>query len=270
MPTLCVPDLPATVDFYKEHLGFEVEFLWGDPPAHAGMCLDGVSIHFSRGKAGTDGFWLYFVVDDVDSLHAYYTTTEVEVLGEPVTQPWEMREFEVKDLNGYILRFGQSDSTAGEKLKIERVPVDARIERRLAAVMEDVAAHKGMSVSEMLEETLLHTFEALPNYSGAASPHTRKTMRHIEDLKKKHGIDYDTHASYRFTRTRAIDLRKISRSGQVRSAAALPCRGAKRPHLSFSPRFEPDMQFRIPAVTHQLYARLFPGRCNQYMLDEVC
>jgi len=23
-------------------------------------------------------------------------------------------------------------------------------------------------------------------------------LRHIEELKRKHGIDYDTHASYRF------------------------------------------------------------------------
>jgi len=169
MPTLCVPDLPAAVNFYKESLGFEQEFLWGEPPVHAGMCLGDVSIHFSKGEAGARGFWLYFVVDNVDSLYEYYTSRDVEVLSEPTTQPWEMREFEVKDLNGYVLRCGQLDSTAGEQVKIERVPVEARLEKRLVAVMEDVAAHKGMTVSEMLEETLLHTFEALPNYSGVAS-----------------------------------------------------------------------------------------------------
>jgi catechol 2,3-dioxygenase-like lactoylglutathione lyase family enzyme len=199
LPTLCVPDLSATVDFYKENLDFTLEFLWGEPPVHAAMCLGSVSIHFSKGEAGPAGFWLYFVVEDVDSLHDYYTTRDVEVLGEPTAQPWEMREFEVKDLNGYILRFGQFDSSAGEPLKIERVPVEARLEKRLVAVMEDVATHKGMTVSEMLEETLLHTFEALPNYSGVTSPHTKRTMRHIEELKKKHGVSYDTHASYRFT-----------------------------------------------------------------------
>lgn len=199
MPTLCVPDLSATVDFYRECLRFGLEFLWGEPPVHAGMRLGDVSIHFSKGEAGPDGFWLYFVVEDVDSLYEYYTSNEVEVLSEPTTQPWEMREFEIKDLNGYVLRFGQFDSTAGEKVKIERVQVEARLEKRLVAVMEDVAAHKGMTVSEMLEETLLHTFEALPNYSGVASPHTKRTMRQIEELKKKHGIDYDTHSSYRFT-----------------------------------------------------------------------
>jgi hypothetical protein len=34
--------------------------------------------------------------------------------------------------------------------------------------------------------------------SGAASPHTKGQLRHIQELKVEHGIDYDCHASYRF------------------------------------------------------------------------
>ncbi len=33
---------------------------------------------------------------------------------------------------------------------------------------------------------------------GVASPHTEKTLAYIQELKGKHGIEYDTHASYRF------------------------------------------------------------------------
>jgi hypothetical protein len=47
-----------------------------------------------------------------------------------------------------------------------------------------------------LEETLLHTFEPLGD--GVASPHTKSELRFIQELKRKHGVDYDTHASYRF------------------------------------------------------------------------
>lgn len=53
-----------------------------------------------------------------------------------------------------------------------------------------------MSISECLEETLLHTFEPLDD--GVASPHTKATLRYIQELKLKHGIDYDVHGSYRF------------------------------------------------------------------------
>ena len=33
---------------------------------------------------------------------------------------------------------------------------------------------------------------------GVESPHTASQLKYIQQLKKKHGIDYDSHASYRF------------------------------------------------------------------------
>jgi hypothetical protein len=59
-----------------------------------------------------------------------------------------------------------------------------------------LADFKHMTVTGCLEETLLHTFEPLGD--GVASLHTKSDLRHIQELKKKHGIDYDSHASYRF------------------------------------------------------------------------
>ncbi len=81
-------------------------------------------------------------------------------------------------------------------MKIERVDVPLRLEKRLAALMQDLAAHKRMSLNSCMEEILLHTFEIVGD--GVASPHTMRTLKYIQELKKKHGIDYDTHDSYRF------------------------------------------------------------------------
>ena len=81
-------------------------------------------------------------------------------------------------------------------LPIERVDVPVRLEKRLAALLADLAERKGMTVGECLEETLLHTFE--PFGGGVASPHTRTQHRYIRQLKREHGIDYDAHACYRF------------------------------------------------------------------------
>ncbi|MEO8428690.1 MAG: hypothetical protein ABI651_16445 [Verrucomicrobiota bacterium] len=83
------------------------------------------------------------------------------------------------------------------KMEIERVAFETRIEKRLAALMGDLARHKNMSVGEVLEETFLHTFEKVSS-GGVASPHTEMTLADIQELKGKHGIDYDCHASYRF------------------------------------------------------------------------
>jgi hypothetical protein len=77
------------------------------------------------------------------------------------------------------------------------VEVGVRLEKRLAALLEDLAASKRMDVSSCLEEILLHSFEQVGD-DASASPHTRSTFRYIEALKRRHGIDYDAHASYRF------------------------------------------------------------------------
>ncbi|HET7872643.1 MAG TPA: hypothetical protein VFL42_09040, partial [Terriglobales bacterium] len=81
--------------------------------------------------------------------------------------------------------------SVGPPVKIHRVDVPVRLEKRLAALLKDLANHKRMSVISCLEEMLLHTNEGV-------GPHTETTLRYIQELKEKHGIDYDCHASYRF------------------------------------------------------------------------
>lgn len=97
----------------------------------------------------------------------------------------------------FAIRFGQGIPSREPKLEIERLPLDARIEKRLAALIQNVARHNNVTLGEMLEETLLHSMEPLPR-GGVASPHGSATHRYIQELRKKHGIEYDCHASYRF------------------------------------------------------------------------
>lgn len=193
---IAVDDLPAAIDFYTRKLGFELGFTWGEPPSMAGVRLGSTQIFLESGTPNPGGCNLYFIVDDADALFAFQRAQGVEVLAEPEDRPFGIRDYWVRDLNGYALAFGHPIYDVGDPLPIERVDVPVRLEKRLAAVVEELARHKRMSVSSLLEETLLHTFEPLGD--GVASPHTRSQLRHIQELKAKHGIDYDTHGSYRF------------------------------------------------------------------------
>jgi hypothetical protein len=83
---------------------------------------------------------------------------------------------------------------------VKRTAIEARLEERLALVLRDLASITNRSLGEVLEETLLHSFEAVPGVRGAvASPHTPATLELIDELKRKHSLDYDTHDSHRFT-----------------------------------------------------------------------
>lgn len=195
-PSLYVRDVGASVEFYTKRLGFTLGFTYGDPPTIAGVNLDRVQM-FLEGPAQGPAGAVYFMVEDVDTLYEYHRAHGAEPAYPPTDRDYGVREYEVRDPDGHRVGFGQHIFTAGPQLEIERVDVPVRLEKRLAAVLADLARRKRMTIGECLEETLLHTFEPLPT-GGVASPHTRSDLAHIAALKEKHGIDYDCHASYRF------------------------------------------------------------------------
>ena len=195
-PSVTAPDVAAAVDWYTTKLGFFVSFTWGDPPAIAGVNIGNVQMFIEKGTPSPAGSAVYFVVSSADELFAYQQKNGVEVLLPPGDREYGMRDYRVRDLNGYELSFGQHLFTVGPRIPIERVDVPVRLEKRLAALLSDLAVHKRMSLSSCLEEILLHTNEPLGD--GVASPHTPRTLRYIQELKQKHGIDYDCHGSYRF------------------------------------------------------------------------
>lgn len=194
--SLAVSDVARAAEFYVDRLGFSPGFTWGDPPTFAGVNLGEVQIYLEEGTPTPQGAGVYFDVGDPDALYDFHRANGVSVARELADRPWGMRDYTVHDLNGYALTFGCAKPASGPALPIERVDVPVRLEKRLAAALADLAARKGMSVSSCLEETLLHTFE--PFGDGVASPHTPGDLRYIQELKRKHGIDYDSHASYRF------------------------------------------------------------------------
>jgi hypothetical protein len=195
-PGFVVPDIPQAIEYYTQRLGFKFDFDWGEPPRFAGVSIGSVSLHLMKGVENIGKGFAYFVVEDVDELYDYHKSNSVEIVEPIANREYNMRDYHVCDFCGNMLGFGKYVMSITPELKIERTELPVRIESRLAALLKDLAEYKGMSVDSTLEETLLHTFEQIGD--GVASPHTKTTLRYIQELKKKHGIDYDVHASYRF------------------------------------------------------------------------
>jgi catechol 2,3-dioxygenase-like lactoylglutathione lyase family enzyme len=199
-PILNVSDFGASMEYYTEKLGFRKLWDWGEPPDFGCVKRDDIEIFFCQGGQGQHGTWMSIFVDDADALYEEVRAKGAKIVMPPTDEPWGMREFHVEDPDGHTFRFGHS-SPPPKDFKVKRTALEVRMEERLAAVLADLAKETNRSVGEVLEETLLHTFEPVSGHGGeaVASPHAKATFVLIEALKKKHGLDYDTHANYRFT-----------------------------------------------------------------------
>jgi predicted enzyme related to lactoylglutathione lyase len=196
-PILYVRDFEEAMNYYTRKLLFQKLWDWGSPPTFGGVGLGKVQIFFCLKDQGRPGSWLSIFLPDVDEYFDRISRLGAEIVEPPADMPWGVREMQVRDPNEHVLRFGHGIPMREPKLPVQRVTVNARIEKRLAALMQDLAQQKNMELGEMLEEMALHSFEKLST-GGLASPHTERTLASIEELKKKHGIDYDCHANYRF------------------------------------------------------------------------
>ena len=82
----------------------------------------------------------------------------------------------------------------------ERVQLGVRMEKRMVKVLKGLAEFEGISLGQLLEKIVLHSFEPMPGEEGewSASPHGKRALAAIADLKRVYGFDYDTHATRAF------------------------------------------------------------------------
>jgi hypothetical protein len=103
-PVLHVPDVSATAAFYRDQLGFTWDF--GDE-TYAVVWRDNSAIHFVRDKDGPRGVHLFQWVKNVDAYYREIVDRGAKEAAEPADQPYGIREFGVRDINGVGIVFGQ-------------------------------------------------------------------------------------------------------------------------------------------------------------------
>ena len=114
-PVLFVHDVKETAVFYRDKLGFQIDFLFGEPPDHAGLSRGdwtggGAALQLSRvdqaQRITPSGYLYIFVSSDIEALFAAYQAQNVTIRQALEAYPWGMREFTIEDNNGHLLRFG--------------------------------------------------------------------------------------------------------------------------------------------------------------------
>jgi len=106
MPELPLTNVAAGVAHYRDVLGFEINYAQDDIGV---MDRDGQRLLLIARTPEHSGIGsCSFYVVDADGMHAELRAKGANVQGEPVSQPWGLREFSVLDLEGNRLTFAQT------------------------------------------------------------------------------------------------------------------------------------------------------------------
>jgi catechol 2,3-dioxygenase-like lactoylglutathione lyase family enzyme len=142
-PVLMVTDVVRAVDYYADCLGFERPELWGQPPCFAMPHRDGLVVMLKQAdhpdricpnrRAGdwSHQWDVYFWVDDSRGLHEELARRGARIAYPPhVQHEYDMVEFAIRDLDGYVLAFGSPlDAAAAQDEEDDREDLEVRFDR---------------------------------------------------------------------------------------------------------------------------------------------
>jgi len=114
VPVIFVANVEASAGFFKDTLGFSIDFLHGKPPFYGSVSRDGACVHLkfvhepvlTVGAQDRDGLIVAFIeVENVKALYAEYLATGAMFDQKLKMQAWGGRDFVVRDPDGNGLCF---------------------------------------------------------------------------------------------------------------------------------------------------------------------
>ena len=114
IPILFVRDVSRSAAFFREELGFEIDFLHGAPPFYGSVSRDDICLHlrfvhrpnFAELAAGEESLILATIeVVDVHGLFEEFKERGVEFAQAPTKQLWGGTDFQIRDPDGNVIAF---------------------------------------------------------------------------------------------------------------------------------------------------------------------
>jgi catechol 2,3-dioxygenase-like lactoylglutathione lyase family enzyme len=114
VPVIATDDIQKTLSYYTNVLGFSFDFEYGNPVVYAGVKSGNVEIYFSYDPEFATAIKeqklypeIFIWVSDADALFKGQIAMGVEIIESIADRPWNVRQYVIKDINGYHLKFAQ-------------------------------------------------------------------------------------------------------------------------------------------------------------------
>ncbi len=142
VPIFAVKDVRETVAFYRDVLGFAGEWFWGDPASFAGATWGDVQVMFNQQPdlaQKLEGHQHHYWADEIEALHARHAAAGAPIISPIENKPWGIREYTIRDPNGYHLRFSGPAEYQRPANASDTLPPEIQIIERLATWQEYLA-----------------------------------------------------------------------------------------------------------------------------------
>ena len=104
IPILSVANLKRSQAYFRDAMGFEIEWEYGEPPNFGSVGRAGARFFLCQQCPG-QRTWTMVFVRDVDQLHEEISRKGATIRRPPTDEPWKLREMQVVDLDGNVIRF---------------------------------------------------------------------------------------------------------------------------------------------------------------------
>src|SRR6266568_2249626 len=114
-PLFLVEDVVLAAEYYRDRLGFDIGPYFLDPPVFVIVRRDTIAIMLSlmdsaRGGSNTkwkgESFDAYIWVENADAVHEQLKARHADLVSAPGLKAYGMKELDVRDADGYVIRFG--------------------------------------------------------------------------------------------------------------------------------------------------------------------
>ena len=105
-PIFSVGDLAKSTRYYRQALGFRLDWDHGEPATFASVSRGDSQIFLCEQCQGSPGAWAMVFARDLEHLHEEFVKNDALVRMPPTDMPWGVREMHVADPDGNVIRFG--------------------------------------------------------------------------------------------------------------------------------------------------------------------
>ena len=114
VPVIATDDIRKALTYYINVLGFTFDFAYGEPVVYAGVKSGNVEIYFSYDEDIATSIKeqricpeIFIWLSDADKLFKEHVANGADVIESISDRPWGAKQYVIKDVNGYHLKFAQ-------------------------------------------------------------------------------------------------------------------------------------------------------------------